>query len=510
MSKTKIKISTIFPISLVLLFYILFQGVYNQDFEHKNTKYFILATLLLITQVYNTIFRKNYEFTIKTILISVVAFNFTFALKLLLSKNNAIYLIELHFDNIGIYAIFISISSIIFMHLSKKINTLYINHIARTIIVIAILGIFILGSRTALIVIASYLIFDYLIKINHSKIRYITGFALILILSTVLTFSIKKDSSYGRFFVWKTTYIMFEDNLLSGIGYGNFASKYPIYQASMYENKKMSSREISLADNTKVAFNEFLHITSELGIIGIIIFVLLMIALLKKSKEHRFLYFSIFVAMFFSYILHSSVITHMLILTLSLSILPVINLKPAISRMIILCIFIFAGVSLVFWVNKYRSYMVANIIWKQSQPLINTYYEKNRIYLCDNLNLLYAMAEYNYNIKEFDKALVLLKQSDKLIIRNETELLKGKCYFKKGIHDLAEKHLRLSVAICPNRFINRYELFKFYLDSDMKNKAIKEALMIHHLEEKIQSIHTIVIKNYIADFLKENSIISEK
>ncbi len=43
----------------------------------------------------------------------------------------------------------------------------------------------------------------------------------------------------------------------------------------MYKNGKMSKEEVYLVDNTSVAFNEYLQIMIELGLIGLLLFILI-------------------------------------------------------------------------------------------------------------------------------------------------------------------------------------------------------------------------------------------
>lgn len=206
--------------------------------------------------------------------------------------------------------------------------------------------------------------------------------------------------------------------------------------------------------------------------------------------------------MFYSYILHSPIICYLLIVVLSLSYTPPIFKLNRLSTLIAFSIFMVLSVySADICLHKLNRERMIRILWVQSPDKLNVFYNMNKRYLCDNYNLIFKLAEYNYNHNNTNQSLTLLNQLDNLIVRNEIELLKGKCYIKKGDYNLAEKHLLLSVAICPNRFINRYELFKLYLNNKMEEKAIEVATIIHNMEEKAPSIHTMTIKSEIFNYL---------
>ena len=110
---------------------------------------------------------------------------------------------------------------------------------------------------------------------------------------------------------------------------------------------------------------------------------------------------------------------------------------------------------------------------------------QHKKYLCDDAKLLSLLSQYNYNQNNIKMALILLYELDNLIRRNEIELLKSKYYIKINNFDEAEKHLLLSIAICPNRFISRFELFKLYKQQNKKELAQKTAKEIYkYLQNK--------------------------
>ncbi len=85
-------------------------------------------------------------------------------------------------------------------------------------------------------------------------------------------YHLKKDSADGRLLVWKVSTSMIAKNPVFGIGYGRFAAEYNLYQRDYFAAGKGTEQEKFLADNNSFAFNEYLKIVAELGIIGLALF----------------------------------------------------------------------------------------------------------------------------------------------------------------------------------------------------------------------------------------------
>ncbi|CUP53825.1 O-antigen ligase family protein [Bacteroides thetaiotaomicron] len=500
-SKIKLEISFITILSIVLLGYIYIAVVCADQLECKRYKLYTLVSLFILLQLNSLIFRKHYKFASKVFILTILLFYLFLSIKIIVSKSSIFFIIEQYFDNIGIFAIFISLSTVIILYRIKEFRFKYINWMCVLILLASSICVLLLKSRTAFIVLVSFLVFSKMkcIRLKKNKIVLMCFIGLFVL---ILAAFIKQNSSLGRLFIWKTSSYIVKDNLIFGIGYNNFAAVYPIYQATMYQTGKMSSKDMLLADNTKVALNEYIQIMAELGLVGLILFILFIAVYIHYNKENTCLYWCICIAMFFSYILHSAIICYMLILQLSLSSIPPIFKFDQIKSIIILFVLIcFSLYSLDFCFHKINSTKVIQLLFTQSPDKLNTFYDINERYLCDNTKILFKLAEYNYEHNCIDKSLFFLYRLDDLIKNNELELLKGKCYVKNKCFDLAERHLLLSIAICPNRFVNRYELFNFYKNINMDSKATVIAKDICEMKEKVPSIHTLVIKKEMFNYL---------
>ncbi|MCK5123363.1 MAG: O-antigen ligase family protein [Candidatus Pacebacteria bacterium] len=100
-----------------------------------------------------------------------------------------------------------------------------------------------------------------------------------------------ETSNMGRFQIWNETLMSVKDNLFLGVGFGNFPL---ILDESIANSKKGAS-----------AHNIYLDILSEIGIIGLAIFLFILIEILKTSYNLFFKlktgYLKIFAGSFFVY-----------------------------------------------------------------------------------------------------------------------------------------------------------------------------------------------------------------
>lgn len=87
------------------------------------------------------------------------------------------------------------------------------------------------------------------------------------------------NQNITRIKLWKTTLLMIKDHLLLGVGVGNFSYEYDKY-VKMYKELKYSYYQVFHPHNV------FLQVQSELGIIGSILTITLIVFIIKKLKNY--------------------------------------------------------------------------------------------------------------------------------------------------------------------------------------------------------------------------------
>ena len=161
-------------------------------------------------------------------------------------------------NNLSAYSILL-----IFIVISLLINTKYKKKkfLYLVLIILLLINIIFSQSRSALLsIIIGFMLFYILFILPQSRVRFLQ------------IFDTTQNSS--RFKIWEITKLMIKDNLLTGVGYENFSVDYPIY-INNYPEYSVHDEYLALHPH-----NIFLKIQVELGILGSILFVLLILSII--------------------------------------------------------------------------------------------------------------------------------------------------------------------------------------------------------------------------------------
>ncbi len=108
--------------------------------------------------------------------------------------------------------------------------------------------------------------------------------AVSVIAGLVFMYDYRRGSADGRLLIWRVSADMIAERPIQGHGVGRFVHEYMPQQADYFE-RHPESEYISVADNVDYAFNEFIHIAIEQGVIGLILFGTVL-ALVFRSKRN--------------------------------------------------------------------------------------------------------------------------------------------------------------------------------------------------------------------------------
>ena len=128
--------------------------------------------------------------------------------------------------------------------------------------------------------------------------RYINGNRTLTIVSSILIlisiagalagiYLLKKDSANGRLLLWKVTGQAIREQPWTGTGTGGFPAAYAEAQAEYFTSGKASETEMMVAGCPEYGFNEFLQIGLEQGLVGLMVFVLLLSYSLFRGVKNR-------------------------------------------------------------------------------------------------------------------------------------------------------------------------------------------------------------------------------
>lgn len=124
------------------------------------------------------------------------------------------------------------------------------------------------------------------------KIRLSARWLILLCFSMTIVicglYKYKPESANGRLLVWRVTMDLIADKPVWGHGVGGFNRNYMYYQAN-YFAEHPESHYLQYSDNIAYPYNEFLHILTDQGIIGLLLMLGLLVAVLKiPAKNHEY------------------------------------------------------------------------------------------------------------------------------------------------------------------------------------------------------------------------------
>lgn len=238
------------------------------------------------------------------------------------ASRNALFLLTGHFDNPGPYGGFVAV--LLSVTVSWCLIKLFANKpvldgrkikmvISYGVLFLAAIASFLGGvvlvaslSRTAWVGFMLAELVFILIEQNHLGFRYPNWqkhapiLCLIILVLSYTAFDAKRDSAIGRLHIWRIESRVIANNPLKGVGKGRCLGEYGLEQAAFFKEKERPAIIKRVAGCPEYAFNEYLKIGMEYGVIGLIVSLLIagsVIYVLVRSKS-PFAYGAIVYAVF--------------------------------------------------------------------------------------------------------------------------------------------------------------------------------------------------------------------
>lgn len=439
------------------------------------------------------------------------------------------------FTNSGFNGILIAITGIItliyfinaYRHLS--LTKIFFSSIPVLLIIYSIV---LTQSRTALLALI-IVIFLYLIKKNFyisteykDKMKLflfaIAGIVLIGFLTWYLTSYFKINSANGRIFTWQLTLDIIMQNLIYGIGHGEFGYFYNQSQISYFINNP-ESNNIYRADNLTNPFNDYLYTFSEKGIIGFCILISFFFAVIwnfikNKVKDNHQIFMSLFfmslllcllICGFTSYCF--SLLSQKLLLVLFTA-----NLSSTFKKETFILskkYFICSIILLTFIASIYSYYIYQFNMWRKASESVflkpvESFQSYNDVYpaLKTSGEFLYLYGTDLLQLGKTDKAVTILEEARRYYAHSDLYLTLGSGYKLQNKFSLAECNYLLAHHIRPDQFTPLFYLLELYKYQNNISGAKAIALKIQRLKPKRKSKITDEIKRLANDILLNNKI----
>ncbi|NDV67026.1 O-antigen ligase family protein [Bacteroides sp. 224] len=332
---------------------------------------------------------------------------------------------------------------------------------------------------------------------------------IMVVLGSLLVYNYRPESANARILIWRVCGEMINDKPLFGHGVGSFNKNYMLYQAD-YFREHPESFFVPVADNIGYPYNEFLHITVELGLIGFIVISGLLVSLFciksRNDQEWIFKAATICLVVFSLFSYPSYIFSFFLLFPMLLggSIREDMNSinRPRwahlLSKLGIVVICIWAVVECIFY--ERASWEMKQAIAKKelgSSSFVNNHFGK----LIHNLKFNAVYAEYVFQIG-IDNP---VNRINYFTPSCETYCDIGKIYFQRREFTKAESYYKLASWMIPTRIIPNYLLWRLYVERGDSINAEYAATKILFQPLKVDNTVTIRIKAEVQAWLNEHN-----
>ncbi len=444
-----------------------------------------------------------------------------------------------NFGNPGPFAIYLSTLlplAVYFGWIYENLNSnlKYLKNISKVAFTTIIFILPATGSRIAwIIALLSLIVFLILylksryknVKLNYYKKISIAIILILFGFFLAKLYELKKDSADGRIFIWKITYEMIKDKPITGWGFSSFLTIHNNYQEQYFRNNEWDNRNKFLSDNVTYAFNEYLQITSEIGLIGLFFIISIVLIIFRYTIKNRnneslpvsFVILFILLAALVSYPLHCQPILinffiFLGILSNNLKSRIKFKINPIAYKFYIIIALFFLSIISVFLYKEYnaqRKWKIAlDEITLKENNIEATLKHYNEAYKQLKFNHLFL---YNYgatlsNLGYYKESIQILENSLAYINDADVYLYLANAYEEIGFLEKSEDNFLKAYYRVPNRIYPLYRLVNLYLKLGKEDDAVKLAIQIVKTPIKIENNITKEIKETLREFLKQKNV----
>lgn len=325
-------------------------------------------------------------------------------------------------------------------------------------------------SRTAIIVVVVAMVAPFIRKRGFLALSL---FVVAFLIMVVGLYFLRPESADARMLIWRVCLSGVSESLLFGKGIGSLQVNYMYDQAEYFLNNPLSPF-VLVANNNYQSFNEPLHILYEVGIIGLVLFTLLFISILKESSDKIFAHvLALITASIFINLLDIPILACVFFLLCGASGLgsnkPVFKLQG--SKGIICAVSLFIVVGSVVGFMKYRSF--ERSLFHMTPNAFLQLEDREREMVLHNKNYALLFAKKMNDSGEAWTMDYVERISKETITTCEMQVDLGLNYWRHDQWEKAEKRLILASNMIPSRALPLYHLLELYIEMNDAEKARK-------------------------------------
>ena len=297
----------------------------------------------------------------------------------------------------------------------------------------------------------------------------------VMVFASIELYQFKQHSADGRLLIWKVSREMVASHPFIGVGLGRFQDEYPRFQHDYFKSADRTHHEQKLAKSPLTPYNDWLLITTETGIIGLLLVAIISISFLRKATSlttHKYLVLAMVASVFFislvNYIIAIPVVFFQIVGIIFMTDAEADHrTKQARSLSISLKAFNTLALGILISSGSYLLY--AELLGggflgklKSKSPDLQSYAVNNRASIQKYPWACYLVGKMM--LKEKNKeGIVWLKRSEQQSGYYGTALELGNYYLATGELQQADRYLMQARYTAPGLLRPRYSLIKCYI-----------------------------------------------
>ena len=356
--------------------------------------------------------------------------------------------------------------------------------------------------------------------------RYLMIFigCIISLLCSYLFYGIKKESADGRLLIWKISTSILQEHFIKGVGNGRFSSVYGEAQEQYFKNGKGSEYEKYIAGSPSFAYNEYIQILIEQGLVGFLFFVFIIVYafyhLIQSESQYKIAFIgaliSLLIVSFFSYPFRNIYTCLLSVCVIFFSLLfPHKKYEEyfTIKRGVVFAIFFVTAIDICYSFGVLGNKKMAYKQWNALKPYfyagqfseITKNYAVLYPYLKTDAAFLFEYGQCLSQIKQYEKSNDILKEG--LFYSGDPMFLNiiGNNYQQQGYFQLAENMFYKAYYRIPHKIYPLYLRMNLYKEQCRKEEMITLAYYIMNLKNKVNSEETIYIKELVKREIENNN-----
>ena len=337
---------------------------------------------------------------------------------------------------------------------------------------------------------------------------------------------LRPNSANGRILIWKVaTKEIIHGNITLVPRQGNFSTFIGEAQEGYFSKVERSTEEKMLAGAPNYAYNEFLQIFVEWGLVATIVLLCSVIYVCVKLYLSRTLYktplvgslISLAIISFFSYPLRCTTSLFVILIIITISVVLLIK-RPCVRKCLLFVLIPFLSCCFI-W--RYRHDFITQKAIAQCRQidLVCTYdnsakylpcYQRLRHILEKNPEYMLAYAKALYDSEKYELAIRWLHKAQLVSGDPVLHLVEGKCRQKERQIIKAEKLYKKAYYRIPHKIYPLYLLMNLYLEQQNFYQAKEIAEKIIRTKPKIKSVEFYFIQNEAKIMLNTNRSLGRK